>query len=164
MKFKKRIIPMIAGTLSAILLTSTASAHPYDYWNGKYIGKNGANILLRICESAQTSLLTKDGVYEGCFDWNGISSNVNVRMAWAVTGMPSLKDEMLVMGEFEEVGHYGRICPYDSNGNIIDYEGGENQSWSDACVYMNINPDAFSGASDKTVAARKHSSTRWGIC
>ena len=63
MKLKKRIVPMLAGALTAVMLTSTASAHQYDYWNGKYIGKNGANILLRVTKSAQTDLLNYNDVY-----------------------------------------------------------------------------------------------------
>lgn len=36
MKLKKRIAPVLTAALvAAVAVTSTASAHPYDYWDGK---------------------------------------------------------------------------------------------------------------------------------
>ncbi len=71
MKFKKRIAPILAGALvGAIALTSTASAHMFDYWEGNYVGKSDAKILLRITTSAQTSLLNWNDVYSAGYNWN----------------------------------------------------------------------------------------------
>lgn len=154
MKLKKRAIPMLAGVLTAVMLTSTASAHPYDYWNGKYIGKNNAEILLRIDTSAQTSLLTWGDVYQYGYDWNGISSNVEVSLALAGPGTPSIYGAMSVMGEERAVGLYGRISPYNSYGQL-ETEASENEDWMFARLYMNTNPETFKGANNKNEAAKK---------
>ncbi len=155
LKLKKRVMPMLAGVLAAIATTITASAHPYDYWQGKYIGKDGANILLRIGNSAQTDLLNYDDVYKYGFEWNHISSKVNVSIAYNSPGMPSLNGEVSVSGKDLGSTIFGRIYPYDSKGNIMDDDSSANADWAYATIVMNTNPNAFNGASNKTVAARK---------
>ncbi len=153
MKLKKRIIPMLAVLLAATAMTTTASAHDGDYYGGKYIGKDGADILLRICESAQTSLLTKSGVYEGCYDWNNISSSVTVRMAWTVPGMPSLKDEMLVVGMDLSNTDYLAVTVYYRNGASVY----GNSDWDTSKIYMSTALSDFQNGScrDAKEAARQ---------
>lgn len=157
MKIKKRVIPMLAGVLTAVMLTSTASAHPFDYWSGKYIGKNNAEILLRIDTSAQTSLLTWGDVYQYGYDWNGISSNVKVSLALAGPGTPSLYGAMSVRGEIRTDGSYGGINTYDSNGNLMNYNGCADDNWKYAEITMNIDPTIFDklSNSEKVIAGRK---------
>lgn len=154
MKIKKRVIPMLAGVLTTVMLTCTASAHPYDYWQGKYIGKSNAEILLRIDTSAQTDLLTWAGVYQYGYDWNNISSKVNVSLVLAGSGTPSIYGSMPVLGEKKPVDLFGRIAPYNSEGQL-ESEASENEDWMFARLYMNTNPETFNNASNKTAAAKK---------
>lgn len=157
MKLKKRAIPMLAGVLTAVMLTSTASAHPYDYWQGKYIGKSNAEILFRIDTSAQTDLLTWAGVYQYGYDWNNISSKVKVSLALAGPGTPSIYGAMSVMGQSFEDGTLGRTIPYDSNANIM-IKGNEydvDSNWASVRIYMNTNPNAFDCYVSSTISAKK---------
>lgn len=149
---------MLTGALAAILLTSTASAHPYDYWSGKYIGKDNAEILLRIDTSAQTSFLTWGDVYQYGYDWNNISSKVKVSLALAGSGTPSLYGAMGVIGKWYDNGKLGETIPYDSNGNPMEiaediYD--VNANWAGVIIYMNTNPIAFSSDGKLTNGARK---------
>ncbi len=154
MKFKKRIAPILAGALvGAIALTSTASAHMFDYWEGNYVGKSDAKILLRITTSAQTSLLNWNDVYSAGYNWNNISYNAEISLVYSSSGMPSLSEEMLVIGENLGNKVYGKTTPYNSSGypnEALSYE-----DWSYAQITMNINPTVFNNASDPTAAARK---------
>lgn len=157
LKLKKRVMPMLAGVLVAIATTITASAHPYDYWQGKYIGKDGANILLRIGNSAQTDLLNYDDVYKYGFEWNHISSKVNVSIAYNSPGMPSLSGEMHVVGKYYPDNVTGETIPYDSNGNIMTKGAGYdvNGNWARIIINMNTDSDLFNGTGIPKEAARK---------
>lgn len=141
MKIKKRVIPMLAGVLTAVMLTSTASAHPDDYYAGKYIGKNGAEILLRIEPSAQTSLLDWAGVYQYGYDWNDISSNVEVSLVYASVNTPTIYGAMSVCGYNPGNDYvFAGTGAYDSNGNpTSDF----NADWSKVTIYMNTSRGAY---------------------
>ncbi len=157
MKFKKRIAPILAGALvGAIALTSTASAHPYDYYSGKYIGQNGADLLLRISTSAQTDLLNWTDVYSAGYNWNNISSKVNVRLIYSSSGMPSFSGEMLVVGKYYEDDTLGETIFYDSNGNPMkswdDYA--LNTDWSYSQIYMSTNTTYFKETSNPSNTAK----------
>ncbi len=141
MKLKKRAIPMLAGVLTAVMLTSTASAHPGDYYAGKYIGKNGAEILLRIEPSAQTSLLDWAGVYQYGYDWNNISSNVEVSLVYASANTPTIYGAMSVCGyNPTDDRDLGGTLAYDSNGNLT---GDFTVNWSKVTIYMNTSREAY---------------------
>lgn len=157
MKLWKRIAPMIAvGIVGAVTITTTASAHNEDYWGGNYIGESDADILLRVSSSAQTDFLNRTDVYSGGFDWNNISTNANVRIAYSVQGMPQLPGEMYVVGEYRSDRTPGKTIPYSSTGvialkgNTYDVHG----DWAYVEIVMNTNPSAYSGASNPSAAAR----------
>lgn len=154
MKLKKRAIPMLAGVLTAVMLTSTASAHPEDYWGGKYIGHEDAKFTLRISRSAQTDFLNSD-IYWSARDWNGISSNVRVNVSFVINGRTTIDDGINVYGD--NLGKYllGYTTPYDSNGKPLDTSiDGLISDWAYASITMNTNSSAFSGASDPKLAAQ----------
>lgn len=160
MKFRKRIAPILMGVfVGTVVLTSTASAHNGDYWLGKYIGKSGADILLRITSSAQTDLLNWVDVYSGGYSWCNISSNVNVRLAYSTAGMPALSGEMYVVGEYRADRVLGKTIPYNSTGEIA-WKDEYNKiydvqaNWDCVKIIMNTNPTAYSNASDPSAAAR----------
>lgn len=56
MKIKRCIASVTAAAFCAAMAAGTASAHNEDIWQGKYIGKNDANIILRLDPSAITPL------------------------------------------------------------------------------------------------------------
>lgn len=150
---KKQMVSALAGVLAAsVALTSTASAHTGDIWGGKYIGTNKANILLRINQSAQTSLLNWKNVYSYGYNWNNISSNVKVSMIY-IEGpcVPSMADEMHVYGDSSLGNYLGLTLPYDSKGNRIGYD----DNWAYVRITMNTASSAFSAASNPTLAAKK---------
>lgn len=156
MKLKKRVIPIFAGLLAAaVAVTSTASAHPYDFWVGKYIGKDNAKILLRITKSAQTDLFNWTDVYKYGYDWNNISKNVEVSLAYETTGMPTLADQMLVVGGHLDDNYLGYTYAYNSNGELMDNEKGYKQDWISVKIKINTDPNLYNNAVDKTKAARK---------
>lgn len=141
MKIKKRVIPMLAGMVTAVMLTSTASAHPLDYYAGKYIGKNGAEILLRIEPSAQTDLLDWAGVYQYGYDWNNISSNVNVSLVYASVNTPTTYGAMSVCGfDPADDRDLGGTLAFDSNGIPTD---DFTVNWSKVTIYINTSREAF---------------------
>ena len=157
MEFKKRVIPVLAAMIVAVnAITGTASAHPYDYWNGTYIGQDGVDILLRISTSAQTDLLNWTDVYSAGFSWNNISKNVNIRMAYSIQGMPPLPDEMLVVGKDID-RYYAITIPYGSDGYPLMKDGGydNDANWAYSEITMNTDSGIFNRASDPTAAARK---------
>lgn len=141
MKIKKRVIPMLAGMVTAIMLTSTASAHPEDYWAGKYIGKNGADITFRIEPSAQTDLLDWAGVYQYGYDWNNISSNVNVSLVYASVNTPTTYGAMSVCGFNPGNDNiFAETRGYDSNGNPL---GDTCADWGKVAIYMNTSRGVY---------------------
>lgn len=155
MKFRKRIAPILMGVfVGTVALTSTASAHNEDYWQGKYIGKSGADILLRITSSAQTDLLNWVDVYSGGYSWCNISSNVNVRLAYSTAGMPALSGEMYVVGSDLGENFLGVTNAYDSSGELSTSDMVK-KDWNYVRITMNTNPSAFSEASNPSAAARK---------
>lgn len=144
---------MLAGALTAVMLTSTASAHDWDWNPGKYTGKDGAHIFLRITKSAQTDLLNYNDVYSHGCDWNGISSNVSVKIAYEQTGMPAFDGEMLVMGEnLDDPGFLGVTYHY----NIIGQNVSSGADWSYSTIKMNTSMTMYkdSGCRNATEAAR----------
>lgn len=145
---------MLAGMVTAVMLTSTASAHPEDYWGGKYIGREDAKFTLRISKSAQTDFLTSD-IYRRARDWSGISSNVRVSVSFAINARTTIDDGIFVYGD--NLGNYllGYTTPYDSNGKPLDTSiDGLIGDWAYADITMNTNSSAFSGASDPKLAAQ----------
>lgn len=146
MKLKKRIAPMLAGLLAAVVaVTSTASAHIYDFWVGKYIGMSGAKITLKIMNSAQTGFLTKDTVYKYATNWNGISSNVKISVVYETPGMSTTPGQMSVVGVELKKEILGCTIPYDANGKPLDDSIGLRSDWAYVQIGMNTNPFAFSG-------------------
>ncbi len=157
MKLRKRIASIIAGVIvGAVTITTTASAHNEDYFGGKYIGESDADILFRITSSAQTDLLNKSDVYSGGSDWNNISSNVYIRLAYSTPGMPQLYGEMYVVGEYRTDGVLGRTIPYYSTGVVAGSEDNPDvhANWAHVEIKMNTNPAAYNGASNPSAAAR----------
>lgn len=149
MKLKKRIAPMItAALIAAAAVTSTASAHPYDYWSGRYIGQNDIDIRFKINTNAENDLLNWADVYSHGYDWNHISSNVNVSVA---PSNISLTDGMMVSGRCYEDGSLGETVPYSSSGKVV----GLGSNWDYVEIFMNTDKTIFELSSNPTAAARK---------
>lgn len=105
-------------------------------------------------------MLNYDDVCKYGFEWNHISSKVNVSIAYNSPGMPSLSGEMHVLGMyFSDERDFGGTLFYDKNGNLMDSEldSNANLDWSVIRIYMNTNEKAFKNSScrDATEAARK---------
>lgn len=143
MKLKKYAMPFLAGLLAAIAVTSTASAHPYDYWQGRYIGKSDANIVLYVFYTAQTELLSKENVYNYATNWNNISNDVKVSVEYQNSIFPQTDGKCPVIGmEFDD-NTLGCTNPFDSYGNLLDTTQGFNSDWSYVRIDMNVDPAMF---------------------
>lgn len=143
MKLKKYAAPFLAGLLAAVTVTSTASAHPYDYWQGLYLSKNDANIELYVLYTAQTELLTKENVYDYATNWNNISSNVSVSVEYQNTILPNSNGKWIVAGREFNNTNLGRMNPYDASGNLMDTTPGVNSDWSYVRIDINVDAEAF---------------------
>ena len=158
MKIKRCIASVIAAAFCSTLIAGSAAAHPKDIWQGKYIGRNDARIVLRLDSSAITSFLTYDDVYKYGTDWNGISSNVNVTVINYAPGMPTVAGQMFVMGKKLEAGALGLTVPYDSSYNIMyDSSGKEyeyHSDWSYVRIYMTTLDSSYSQVRYKTNTAK----------
>lgn len=156
MKIKKRIIPVLAAVLVSMnAVASTALAHPYDYWNGKYIGKSDAKLLFRITQSAQTDLLNWVDVYSAGYGWSNISDNVEIGLVYATSGMPSFSGEMVVFGKEYTDGTLGETFIYGSSGELEPTNNNLNSNWDHVAIAMNTDSNIFNLASDPIAAARK---------
>lgn len=143
MNKKNFAVPFLAGLLAAVTVTSTASAHPYDYWQGEYLNKGNANIELYVLYTAQTELLTKENVYDYATNWNNISSNVSVSVEYQNTGLPNSNGKWIVTGREFNNTNLGRTNPYDASGNLMDTTEGVNSDWSYVRIDINVDPGAF---------------------
>ncbi len=125
---KKRIISFLScAAAAAVLMSSTVYAHNKDVNSGGYTNNQQKNLMFRITQSAQTSLMNKD-VYESALKWNKISSNVNISIIMEVPGMPTIPNAMYVYGSKGEniddphvlgVDDYGLTNYFDSEHNMV---------------------------------------------
>lgn len=143
MKLKKCAVPFLVGLFTAVTVTSTASAHPNDYFQGKYIGKTGANIVLYVLYTAQTELLTKENVYNYATNWNNISSNVKVSVEYQNGIILKTDGKCPVVGMKFDDSTFGCTNPFDSSGNLLDTTKGFNSNWSYVRIDMNVDPSVF---------------------
>lgn len=159
---KKRIISFLTAIAVAINFAgSIVYAHTGDIWNGKYIYNSQKDLKLRITKSAQTSLMTEE-VYKSALAWNNISSNVNVSVIMETTGMPSTSGCMyvygnIVDGEILNENTYGKMIPYDSNGNRFKGDDeGVNMDWNYVKIIINTTTATgkFEETSNPTEAAK----------
>lgn len=142
-KIKRCIASVLAGVCCMNLISSSASAHDGDVFAGSYIGKTKAEFVLRINSSARNEVLTFSDVYQYGTEWNGISSNVDLKVVNAGGGMPTIANQLNVDGAYlmdTSTGFVaGRTIPYDENGIRCDYSGGENLNWLFSKIEMSIS-------------------------
>ncbi len=138
----KRIILALASVLiTGSMISVLSHAHVGDFHSGFYLSSatcNQSNLKLKIETTAQTALLTSE-VYYAAFDWNDISSNVDVSVAIAYSGMPSLSGFYSVHGKTYSDGTFGETIPRDSNGNIVSMDS----NWYSVSIYMNTSAAIF---------------------
>lgn len=138
------------------MISGTASAHTGDVIGGGYIGRTEANFVLRINSSAQTNVLNYENVYQYGYSWNDLSSNVDLGVATAGGGMPTIANQLSVNGVkiLSKAGGIllGRAVPFDQNNNRLgEDKNGDgyadtdiNVDWAYSIVEMNISSDAES--------------------
>lgn len=158
MKIKRVIAAVLAGICCMNLIAGSASAHDEDIYGGSYIGKTKADFVLRINSSARTDILTYSDVYQHGYDWNNISGNVQLGVAVAGGGMPSIADQINVNGcdllSSNAQKTYGRSIYYDKNWN----ECGPSADCYAAKIEMNTSENVYSNLdnlSDKQAMAKK---------
>ncbi|MDD6058895.1 MAG: hypothetical protein PUB97_00760 [Ruminococcus sp.] len=149
--FKNILSTVISLSIVSASMPLQSSAHEHDYLSGTYTGSiNASCLMFRIESSAQTSLLTNE-VYQAAFDWNNISSYVGtIGIAMYAPGMPST-GFFFVYGKSFSDGTLGETVPRDASGNIVV----ANSNWRTVSINMNNSSSAFSGATNRTAAAKK---------
>lgn len=151
---RKVLKKMVAFISTACIVSCTfmsTSAHDADYYSGTYTNSAYPDyIKFRVETSAQNSVLTRD-VYESIFDWNDISSNVEVGLAMAVPGMPTT-GFFGIHGRTYTDGTFGETIVYKSDGTMVSNLSGVNSNWSSATIYVNTS---YYTSSSKTASAKK---------
>lgn len=158
MKIKRCIASVTAAAFCAAMVTGTASAHSNDVFADFYyimnpstvvggsptiVQRTTADFVLMINPSAFNSVLTYEDVYSHGTDWNGISSNVDLRTVNNSSGkIPSVTNQINVEGENlpSPTGYIrlGYTFPFDINHNQAD----PNFSWFGAKIIMNNSEEA----------------------
>lgn len=151
MKFKRILSVIISLSAAVSALTFNTSAHTGDIYTGTYLSTspcNQSSLGFVVYSSAQTTLLNYNDVYSKAFAWDGITDNVNIRIAMYSSGMPT-STFFSVRGE--DLGNtYGVTAAYNADGTGANL----NSDWYSVSITMNTN-GIFNNASNPAQAAAK---------
>lgn len=158
MTIKKKImlflITLAFGLVTSFYRPTKVSAHSLDYFDGYSTGLgtyNPSQLRFKVHNNAITSIITQSD-YRTISEWNGISSNINVGVAFEVPGMPETGFNSIYGYTFPEMPDaLGVTIAFDRYGNVTSLDSGV----SSVGIRINILPNAFSGATDVTNAVRK---------
>ncbi|MBQ7131127.1 MAG: hypothetical protein IJO29_01010 [Oscillospiraceae bacterium] len=152
MKFKRILSVIISLSVAVSALTFNTSAHTGDYFSGTYLSTspcNQSSLGFVVYSSAQTTLLNYNDVYSKAFAWDGITDNVNIRIAMYSSGMPT-STFYGVIGKDLGTETLGRITAYSSSGATVSIDS----YWHSVSITMNTS-DVFNNSSYPTQSAAK---------
>lgn len=144
---RKKLVQKTAALLSAgvisLALATSAFAHVGDYHSGQYLSGatcNQSNLKFRVESSARNSILTS-AVYSAGTQWNNISTEVNVSVVMAASGMPTT-GFYTVYGTSYDDGTYGELISRNAQGKIVSMDS----NWYMVEISMNNNTSAFANS------------------
>ena len=151
MKFKRILSVIISLSVAVSALTLNTSAHTGDYFSGTYLSTspcNQSSLGFVVYSSAQTTLLNYNDVYSKAFAWDGITYNVNIRIAMYSSGMPTSTFYGVKGKNLNDT--YGITSFYNADGSGAN----SNSNWHSVAINMNTN-GIFNNDSDPSKAAAK---------
>lgn len=143
MKIKKCIASVIAAAFCLTMITETASAHTDDVFEGKYIGKDRADFVLRINSSAQNDVFNYSDVYKYGTDWNATSSMVNLSVVMAGGFTPTILNELNVDGANLPISADGMIAGYTLFYDVYGEPINENCDCAFSRIQINTSNEAL---------------------